>query len=170
MAAGLGQTRLLVGSSHHRFKRIFLGVVVIIHGLVFVVHARRLTEGDAGAWRHALWASGVLLLINIPLTQIQAFALDPVLLATINIVSLWASRKQFGQPTRPNTSRTWIGYMPDTPCVVFRPSLSRKACLQELFLFQCPTSHVKNRHNVVCVEGANLRLPATAPPLAPTDT
>jgi hypothetical protein len=30
-----------------------------------------------------------------PLVHIQAFALDPVLLATINLVSLWAGRKQF---------------------------------------------------------------------------
>jgi hypothetical protein len=62
---------------------------------VFVAHERRLREGDAEAWKAALWASGVLLPINIPLVQIQAFALDPVLLATINLVSLWAGREQF---------------------------------------------------------------------------
>jgi hypothetical protein len=80
------------------YSLLLLGVVIIIPGLVFVMHARRLTEGDAGAWTTAIWASGVLLLINIPLVQIQAFALDPVLLATINLVSLWAGRKQFRAP------------------------------------------------------------------------
>ena len=77
------------------YSLLLLAVVIIIPGLVFVMHARRLTEGDAGAWTAAIWASGMLLLINIPLVQIQAFALDPVLLATINLVSLWAGRKQF---------------------------------------------------------------------------
>ena len=74
------------------YSLLLFGVVIIIPGLVFVVHARRLTEGDAGVWRRALWASGVLLLINIPLIPIQAFALVPSLLATLNIASLWASR------------------------------------------------------------------------------
>ena len=77
------------------YSLLLLGVVVIIPGLVFVVHARRLTEGDARAWRHALWAGGALLLIDIPLIQIDAISLNNVLLATINIVSLWASRTQF---------------------------------------------------------------------------
>jgi len=77
------------------YSLLLLGVVIIIPGLIFVMHARRLTEGDAGAWKRALWASGVLLLINIPLVQIQAFAPDPTLLAMINLVSLWAGRKQF---------------------------------------------------------------------------
>jgi hypothetical protein len=77
------------------YSLLLLGVVIIIPGLVFVTHARRLTEGDPEAWKHALWAGGVLLLINIPLVHIQAFALDPALLATINLVSLWAGRKQF---------------------------------------------------------------------------
>jgi hypothetical protein len=77
------------------YSMLLLGVVIIVPGLVFVMAARRLTEGDAGAWTRALWACGVLLLINIPLVQIQAFALDPALLATINLVSLLACRKQF---------------------------------------------------------------------------
>jgi len=77
------------------YSLLLLGLVIIIPGLVFVMHARRLTEGDAEAWRRALWASGALLLINIPLVPIQAFALDHVLLATINLVSLSAGRKRF---------------------------------------------------------------------------
>jgi hypothetical protein len=78
------------------YSLLLLAVVIIIPGLVFVMHARRLTEGDATAWRRALWASGALLLINVPLVHIQAFALEPALLATINLVSLWAGRKQYG--------------------------------------------------------------------------
>jgi hypothetical protein len=77
------------------YSLLMLGAVIITPGLVFVAHARRLTEGDAAAWKAALWASAALLLINIPLVHIQAFALDPVLLATINLASLWAGRKQF---------------------------------------------------------------------------
>jgi hypothetical protein len=78
------------------YSLLLMAVVIIIPGLVFVMHARRLTDGDARAWKRALWASGALLLINVPLVPIQAFALAPVLLATINLVSLWASRKQYG--------------------------------------------------------------------------
>jgi hypothetical protein len=77
------------------YSLLLLAVVIIIPGLVFVMHARRLTDGDATAWKRALWASGALLLINVPLVHIQAFALDPILLATINLVSLWAGREQF---------------------------------------------------------------------------
>jgi hypothetical protein len=77
------------------YSLILMAVVIIIPGLVFVMHARRLTDGDATAWKRALWAGGALLLINVPLVHIQAFALNPALLATINLVSLWASRKQF---------------------------------------------------------------------------
>ena len=86
------------------YSLLLLGVVIIIPGLVFVTYARRLTEGDAEAWKHALWASGVLLLINIPLVQIQAFALDPALLATINLVSLWAGREQFRAARAPRSA------------------------------------------------------------------
>jgi hypothetical protein len=82
------------------YSLLMLGVVIIIPGLVFVLHARRLTEGDAEAWTRALWASGVLLLINIPLLPIQLFALDHVLLATINLVSLLAARGILGRLRR----------------------------------------------------------------------
>ena len=77
------------------FSLLLLGVVVIIPGLVFVMDARRLTEGDPRAWKRAIWAGGVLLLLNIPLVNLDAIALDPALLATINLISLWAGRKQF---------------------------------------------------------------------------
>jgi hypothetical protein len=70
-------------------------VVIIIPSLVFVLHARRLTNGDATAWNRALWACGALLIINVPLVPIQAFALDPILLATITLVSLLANRRLF---------------------------------------------------------------------------
>jgi hypothetical protein len=78
------------------YSLLLLAVVIIIPGLVFVMDARRLTVGDARAWKRALWASGALLLINVPLVPIQAFALAPALVATINLVSLWAGRKQYG--------------------------------------------------------------------------
>ena len=77
------------------YSLLLMAVAIIIPGLVFVMHARRLTDGDARAWKRALWAGGALLLINCPLVPIQAFALVPAWLATINLVSLWASRKQF---------------------------------------------------------------------------
>lgn len=77
------------------YSLLLMAVVIIIPGFVFVMHARRLTNGDRTAWKRALWASGALLLINVPLVPIQAFALSPALLATINLVSLWAGRKQF---------------------------------------------------------------------------
>ena len=80
------------------YSLLLLGVVIIIPGLVFVMHARRLTDGDRTAWHRTLWACGALLLINVPLVPIQAFALDPALMATIILFFLWADRKQFGAP------------------------------------------------------------------------
>jgi hypothetical protein len=77
------------------YALLLMAVVIIIPSLVFVLHARRLTNGDATAWNRALWACGALLMINVPLVPIQAFALDPILLATITLVSLLANRKQF---------------------------------------------------------------------------
>lgn len=91
------------------YSLLLLAVVIIIPGLVFVMDARRLTDGNARAWRRALWASGALLLINVPLVHIQAFALDPALLATINLVSLWAGRKQYGSRSASESERDHLG-------------------------------------------------------------
>src|SRR6185503_13637256 len=40
------------------FWLLLLGVVISIPGFVFVMQARRLTDGDVTAWKRALWASG----------------------------------------------------------------------------------------------------------------
>jgi hypothetical protein len=81
------------------FWLILLGGMISIPGLVFVMQVRRLTNGDVTAWKRALWASGLLLVLSIPLVPRDAIALDTALLATINLVSLWASRNQFGTAT-----------------------------------------------------------------------
>ena len=78
------------------FWLILLGVVISIPGLVFVIQARRLTDGDVTAWKRVLWASGALLALSVPLVYRDAIALNTALLATINLVSLGAGRKQFG--------------------------------------------------------------------------
>jgi len=78
------------------FWLILLGGVISIPGLVFLMHARHLTDGDVTAWNRALWASGALLVLSVPLVHRDAIALNTALLATINLVSLWASRKRFG--------------------------------------------------------------------------
>jgi hypothetical protein len=78
------------------FWLILLGGVISIPGLVFVMQARRLTDGDVTAWKRALWASGLLLVLSILLVHRDAIALDTALLAAINLVSLGAGRKQFG--------------------------------------------------------------------------
>jgi hypothetical protein len=78
------------------FWLILLGGVISIPGLVFVMQARRLTDGDVTAWKRALWASGLMLILSVPLVQRDAIALNTALLATINLVSLLAGRKQFG--------------------------------------------------------------------------
>ena len=77
------------------FWLILLGGVISIPGLVFVMQARHLTDGDVTAWKRALWASGVLLVLSVLLVHRDAIALDTALLATINLLSLWAGRKQF---------------------------------------------------------------------------
>ena len=74
---------------------ILLGFVISIPGLVFVVHARRLTEGDRTAWKRVLFASSVLLLLSIPLVPRDAIALNTASLATINLISLWGGRAHF---------------------------------------------------------------------------
>jgi len=78
------------------FWLILLGGVISIPGLVFVMQARRLTDGDVTAWKRALWASGLLLVLSVLLVHRDAIALDTALLATINLVSLWAGRKHVG--------------------------------------------------------------------------
>jgi hypothetical protein len=75
---------------------ILLGGVISIPGLVFLMQARRLTDGDVMAWKRVLWASGALLILSVALVHRDAIALNTALLATINLVSLWAGRKQFG--------------------------------------------------------------------------
>ena len=77
------------------FWLILLGGVISIPGLVFVMHARRLTDGDVTAWKRGLWASGLLLVLSGSLVHRDAIALNTALLATINLISLWAGRKQF---------------------------------------------------------------------------
>ena len=104
---GFGQARFAY--DFRFYSLLLMAVVIIIPGLVFVTHARRLTDGDARAWKRALWASGALLLINVPLVPIQAFALDPALLATINLVSLWAGRKQYGRSLASDSEGDHLG-------------------------------------------------------------
>jgi lysylphosphatidylglycerol synthetase-like protein (DUF2156 family) len=77
------------------YSLVLMGVVIIIPGLVCLIHARRLTRGDVKAWTRTLWASSMLLLISVPLVPIQAFAIGPAGLAGLNLVALWAGRKQF---------------------------------------------------------------------------
>ena len=77
------------------YSLVLVGVLIIIPGLVCMMHARRLTKGDVGAWKRALWASVMLLLINGPLGPIQGFAIGLAGLAGLNLVALWAGRKQF---------------------------------------------------------------------------
>jgi len=84
------------------FWLILLGVVISLPGLVFVMQARRITAGDVTAWKRALWASGALLVLSVPLVPRDAIALNTALLATINLVSLWAARKQFRGMTSVN--------------------------------------------------------------------
>jgi len=83
------------------FWLILVGGVISIQGLVFVMQARRLTDGDMTAWKRVLWASGALLVLSIPLVQRDAIALNTALLATINLVSLLGGRKQFGITATP---------------------------------------------------------------------
>jgi hypothetical protein len=78
------------------FWLILLGGVISIPGLVFLMQARRLTDGDVMPWKRVLWASGALLILSVALVHRDAIALNTALLATINLVSLWAGRKQFG--------------------------------------------------------------------------
>jgi hypothetical protein len=78
------------------FWLIFLGGVISIPGLVFLMQARRLTDGNVTAWKRVLWASGALLVLSVALVHRDAIALNTALLATINLVSLLAGRKQFG--------------------------------------------------------------------------
>ena len=78
------------------FWLILLGGVISVPGFVFVMQARRLTDGDVMAWKRALWAGGFLLVLSVSLVHRDAIALNTTLLATINLVSLWAGRKQVG--------------------------------------------------------------------------
>ncbi len=77
------------------YSLVLVGLVILFPALVCVLRARRLTEGDLDSWKRVLRASGILLLVNAPLGPIQPFAIGFTVLASLNLVSLWAGHGQF---------------------------------------------------------------------------
>ncbi len=73
-----------------------LGWLLIAGGVACFIQARGLTRGEPRAWRATVWATVVLLAINVPLMPIQGFAPAFSAFAFVNLIALVATRKRFG--------------------------------------------------------------------------
>jgi hypothetical protein len=93
------------------YSLLLFGVTLIAPALAALTAVRRLTRGDAAGGRVAGSASLVLLVLNIPLVPIQAFAMAPSVFALANLVTLWSARKHFRVPA----IRAAAGHLSVTP-------------------------------------------------------
>ncbi len=72
-----------------------LGVLLIAGGVACAVLAHRLMRGELRAWKGTLWATVLLLAVNLPLIPIEDNAYVPSAFAFVNLVALVATRKRF---------------------------------------------------------------------------
>ncbi len=72
-----------------------LGVLLIAGGVACAVLAHRLMRGELRAWKGSLWATVLLLAVNLPLIPIEDNAYVPSVFAFVNLVALAATRKRF---------------------------------------------------------------------------
>ncbi len=72
-----------------------LGVLLIAGGVACAVLAHRLMRGELRAWKGTLWATVLLLAVNLPLIPIEDNAYGPSVFAFVNLAALAATRKRF---------------------------------------------------------------------------
>ncbi len=77
------------------YSLVFVGLVIVIPGILCLISVKGLIKGHLSAWRRALWASLALLAVNVPLAPIQGFAYALAAVALVNLVALRVSRRRF---------------------------------------------------------------------------
>jgi hypothetical protein len=77
------------------YSLVLLGACQIAGGLRCLSTSWSLARGDARAWRAALAAATLLLIVNVPLMPIQGFAGVPSLLMSLTLITLIATGRHF---------------------------------------------------------------------------
>ena len=81
------------------YSLVLLGACQIAGGLRCLSTSWRLARGDARAWRAALAAATLLLIVNVPLMPIQGFAGATTLLSAAMLITLIATGRRFVRHT-----------------------------------------------------------------------
>jgi hypothetical protein len=79
------------------YSLVLLGACQIAGGLRCLSTSWRLARGDAHAWKAALAATTLLLIVNVPLMPIQGFAGATSLLLVVTLITLIATGRRFVQ-------------------------------------------------------------------------
>jgi hypothetical protein len=90
--------RAVSRGSNYNFRLYSVGLIGVLLsglGLFCLVQAKELLKRSRLAWNAALWASTLLVIVTAPLIPIQSFAIPLTIVATINLVFLIASRREF---------------------------------------------------------------------------
>ena len=77
------------------YSLVLTGLVMVVPGFLCLLSVKGLLRGEEAARRKALWASLVLLAVNVPLTPIQGFAYALAAVALVNLVGLTVFRTRF---------------------------------------------------------------------------
>jgi hypothetical protein len=77
------------------YSLVLLGACQIAGGLRCLSTSWRVARGDARAWKAALAATMLLLIVNVPLIPIQGFAGATSLIAVVTLVTLIATGRRF---------------------------------------------------------------------------
>jgi hypothetical protein len=77
------------------YSLVLVGLLIAVPGFLCVLSAWGLSRGETSAWRRAVYSSGFLLMINVPLIPIQGFAIGLTGFALLNLIVLWVSQKRF---------------------------------------------------------------------------
>ena len=105
---GLAHTLAVIGEAFSRppafeydfrlYSLVMLGVSLIAGGLRCLSTSWNVARGDARAWKAALTATILLLVINVPLMPIQGFAVAFTALLLVSLIALIATRRCFAAP------------------------------------------------------------------------
>jgi hypothetical protein len=77
------------------YSLVLLGTCQMAGGLRCLSTSWRVTRGDARAWKSALAATMLLLIVNVPLIPIQGFAGATSLIAGVTLITLIAAGRRF---------------------------------------------------------------------------
>jgi hypothetical protein len=77
------------------YSLVLLGACQMGGGLRCLSTSWRVTRGDARAWKSALAATMLLLIVNVPLIPIQGFAGATSLIAGVTLITLIAAGRRF---------------------------------------------------------------------------